>query len=180
MQSVVFAFGSTLTTFVKPFGGGFDAFAGSYMTDTGGALTCVANMMDVGVGTDTTTNLRSTPQMWFLIGANHMFTASGGQVWLDNVDTIINASAWTLAPASGGASVPEIDAARPPDRVSALARKNAAVPGRFWLARRKGPKAKAGSSSELPAFLGRPRTRLSLTGCSTCRTRPDAWSCGSG
>jgi hypothetical protein len=68
-------------------------------------------MMDFEVGTDYTTNLLSTPQQWFLIGSNHMFGAGGGQVYLDNVGTIIDASAWTLAPAGGGASVPEIDAA---------------------------------------------------------------------
>lgn len=113
LQSVAFAFGSTLTTFVKPFGGGV-GFSGGWVTGAGGTLIAVPTMLgDISIGTDYTTNLTQTPAAWSLDGTNGIFFASSGAagVAVNAVATITSAPAWTLSPASPPSTVPEIDAA---------------------------------------------------------------------
>jgi hypothetical protein len=113
VQSAAFAFGSTLTTFVAPFGGSL-SFTGSYTTGAGGVLNSVPSFFGgYPGGTDYTSNLAETPDGFTLDGANSMFFANNysSLVDLDNVGSLRNPAAWTLSPAGGGAVIPELDAA---------------------------------------------------------------------
>jgi hypothetical protein len=112
-KSIAFAFGSTLTTFVTPFGGSLAGLTGSWVTNAGGTLISVPSFLyDVDFGTDYTTNLAETPSLWGIYGANSiLYMIDGRDVAVNDEDTLIYASSWTLSPANPPSTVPEIDAA---------------------------------------------------------------------
>jgi len=104
LQSIKYDFknGALVTTFTKPFGGGFTNAAGDFVTDATGTLTAVpADLSDnSGLGTDFTTN-GATPTDWYLDATNDKYYDTGG-----------NAAGFAFAPAAGVAGEGNLSASR--------------------------------------------------------------------